>query len=78
MNRGATATAYIATAAAIKNGLAIDYHPTTHAALGLLVEPVAKNLLLNNATFSTQSVTVTAVAHTLSIFGTGTVTLTGV
>src|SRR6185437_14523772 len=36
------------------------------------------NLLLNNATLSTQSVSVTAVAHTLSFWGTGTVTLSGV
>jgi hypothetical protein len=78
MNRGAVATAYIATTGTIKNGLAVDYDPVTHVARGLLTEPVATNLLLNNATLSTQSVTVTAVAHTLSFFGTGTVTLSGV
>jgi hypothetical protein len=78
MNRGAVATTYIATTGAIKNGLAVDYNPVTHAALGLLCEPAATNLLLNNAALSTQSVTVTAVAHTLTFFGTGTITLTGV
>jgi hypothetical protein len=36
------------------------------------------NLLVNTATLSTQSVTVTADAHTLSFYGTGTVTLSGV
>lgn len=57
--------------------LPLDYDPVTHAALGLRCEKAATNLLLNNAALSTQSVTVTAVAYTLSIFGTGTVTLSG-
>jgi len=35
------------------------------------------NLLLNSATLATQNVTVTAIAHTLSFYGTGTVTLSG-
>lgn len=78
MNRGAVATAYLATTAAIRNGLAVDYDPVTHAPKGLLTEPAATNLLLNNAALSTQSVTVTAAAHTLSFFGTGTITLSGV
>ena len=45
--------------------------------LGLLVEESRTNLLLNSATLSTQSVTVTATAHTLAFYGTGTVTLSG-
>jgi hypothetical protein len=46
---------------------------------GLLHESEARtNLLLNSATLSTQSVTVTAVAHTLHFTGTGTITLSGV
>lgn len=45
--------------------------------LGLLVEEGRTNLLLNSATLSTQSVTVTATAHTLAFYGTGTVTLSG-
>ena len=77
MNRGAVATAYLATTASARNGLAVDYDPATLVARGLLCEPAATNLLLNNTTLSTQSVTVTAVAHTLSFYGTGTVTLTG-
>ena len=44
----------------------------------LLLEGAGTNLLLNSATLVTQSVTVTAVAHTLSFYGTGTVTLSGV
>ena len=44
---------------------------------GLLIEGARTNLFLNSATGGTQSVTVAAVAHTLSFRGTGTVTLTG-
>lgn len=55
-----------------------DYDPDTLAYRGLLVEEQRMNLLLNSATLSTQSVTVAAVAHTLSFYGTGTVTLSGV
>jgi hypothetical protein len=55
-----------------------DHNPTTGESLGLLVEEARTNLLLNSATLSTQTVTVTAVANTLSFYGTGTVTLTGV
>jgi hypothetical protein len=55
-----------------------DHNPTTGESLGLLVEEARTNLLLNSATLSTQSVTVAAVANTLSFYGTGTVTLTGV
>ena len=44
---------------------------------GLLVEGARTNLFLNSATGGTQSVTVAAVAHTLSFRGTGTITLTG-
>jgi len=78
LNRGSAPTAYIPTTTAARFGLALDYDPSTHAAKGLRCEPAATNLLLNNATLSTQSVTVTAVAHTLSFWGTGTITLSGV
>ena len=54
------------------------HDPTTGESLGLLVEEARTNLLLNSATLSTQSVTVAAAANTLSFYGTGTVTLTGV
>jgi hypothetical protein len=66
---------------------ATDYIPTTTAAVtvvlpritnrGILVEEARTNQLLNSATLSTQTVTTTAVPHTLSFYGTGTVTLTG-
>lgn len=55
----------------------IDYDPSTLAAKGLLVEEQRTNLLLNSETLTTQSVTVTAVPHTLSFYGTGTITLSG-
>lgn len=54
-----------------------DHDPTTGESLGLLIEEGRTNLLLNSETLVTQSVTVTAVAHTLSFYGNGTVTLSG-
>ena len=60
------------------NAPRFDYNPTTLAPLGLLIEEQRVNLLLNSATLTTQNVTVSAVAHTLSFYGTGTVTLSGV
>jgi hypothetical protein len=77
LNRGSTPLPYLPTTTAARYGLALDHNPSTLAARGLLAEPAATNLLLQNATLSTQSVTVTAVAHTLSFWGTGTVTLSG-
>jgi hypothetical protein len=59
------------------NAPRFDYNPTTLVPLGFLVEEARTNLLLNSGTLITQTVTVTAVAHTLSFYGTGTVTLTG-
>jgi len=64
------------TSAAI-NEARFDYNPTTLAALGLLIEESRTNLVLNSATLITQNVTVTAVAHTLSFYGTGTVVISG-
>lgn len=55
----------------------IEYDPATGAVRGLLIEESRTNLLLNSDTLATQSVTVTAVPHTLSFYGTGTVTLSG-
>jgi hypothetical protein len=54
-----------------------QHNPLTGECLGLLIEPAATNLLLNSTTLSTQSVTVTAASHTLSFYGSGTVTLSG-
>lgn len=54
-----------------------DHDPATGESLGLLIEEARTNLLLNSATLSTQSATVTATQHVLSFYGTGTVTLSG-
>lgn len=58
-----------------------DYNPTTLVCNGLLIEESRTNLLLNSlingVSLVTQLVTTTAVAHTLSFYGTGTIVLTG-
>jgi hypothetical protein len=58
-----------------------DYDPTTLVCKGLLIEDARTNLLLNSSiagiNLSTQVVTTTAVAHTLSFYGTGQIALTG-
>lgn len=58
-----------------------DYDPVTHASLGIMNEESRANVLLNSlidgTNLSTQSVTVTAQAYTLSFYGTGTITLSG-
>lgn len=63
------------------NAPRFDYNPVTLAPKGLLIEEQRINLLLNSlidgTSLSTQGVTVTAVAHTISFYGTGTITLTG-
>ena len=78
----ASSGTYVGSDGAIKtattNEARFDHNPTTGESLGLLVEEARTNLLLNSATLSTQSVTVAAAANTLSFYGTGTVTLTGV
>lgn len=78
--RASTGT-YIDSAGALQSAAInvprFDYNPTTLQPLGLLIEEARTNILLNSATLSTQSVTVTGVAHTLSFYGTGTVTITG-
>lgn len=63
--------------AATTNVPRIDYDPVTHAVRGLLLEEARTNLLLNSATLSTQSVTTTAVAYTLSFYSTGSAVLSG-
>lgn len=69
LETGSSATAYIATA-----GSAV----TVCTARGLLLEGARTNLFLNSAVGVTQSCTVAAAANTLSFWGTGTITLTGV
>lgn len=55
----------------------LDYNPLTGVSLGLLIEEQRTNLLLNTEALSTQSIDVSAVAHTLSFYGTGQVVLSG-
>jgi hypothetical protein len=55
-----------------------DHNPITLERLGLMTEVSSTNLLLNSASLSTQSVTVTATVYTLTFYGTGTVSLSGV
>jgi len=62
---------------ATTNEARFDHNPTTGESLGLLMEQQRTNLLLNSTTLTTQNVTVTAVTHTLSFYGTGTVSLSG-
>jgi len=66
----------------VASGVARSYYdPTTLAYMGYLAEGARTNLVLNSlidgTDFSTQSVSVAAVAHTLSFYGTGTITLSG-
>lgn len=77
LEQSSTVGEYIPTGATINSAPRFDHNPTTGESLGLLVEEQRQNLLLNSGTLSTQNVTVTAVAHTLSFTGTGTITLSG-
>jgi hypothetical protein len=53
----------------------LDY--TLGSCPSILVEPLRTNLVFPSATLTTQTRTVTAVANTLSFYGTGTIVLTG-
>ena len=59
-----------------------NYDPVTLAPQGLIIEGQRTNLLLNSdilgTNLSTQNVTVTAQSYTISFYGTGTITLSGV
>jgi hypothetical protein len=55
-----------------------DYDPVTLICKGLLIEESRTNSLLNSDSLSTQNVTVTAAARTLSFYGTGVIVLSGV
>lgn len=77
LEQSSTVGEYVPTTSTINSAPRFDHNPTTGESLGLLVEEARTNLLLNSATLSTQNVTVTAAAHTLSFTGTGTVTLSG-
>jgi len=60
------------------NAARFDHDPVTLACKGLLIEESRTNLVFPSDTLTTQTRTVTAVAHTLSFYGTGTVVLSGV
>lgn len=77
LTQGPGALDYTPTTTAIVYGPRFDYDPVTLACRGLLIEEQRTNLLLNSAALVTQNVTVTAVVHTLSFYGTGTITLSG-
>jgi hypothetical protein len=53
----------------------LDY--TNGSCPSILVEPQRTNLILNSATVATQTITTTAVATTVSFYGTGTITFSG-
>ncbi len=55
----------------------IDHDATTLARLGLVLETSRTNLFVQSATPATQTITVAAVPHMLSFYGTGTITLSG-
>ena len=55
----------------------IEYDPVTGKPLGLLGEINRTNILLNSDNLATQSVAVTAQVYSLTIYGTGSVTLSG-
>jgi hypothetical protein len=59
------------------NAARFDHDPVTLACKGLLMEESRTNLVFPSDTLTTQTRTVTAVAHTLSFYGTGTVVLSG-
>jgi hypothetical protein len=60
------------------NQARFDHDPTTLVCKGLLIEELRTNLVFPSAALTTQTRTVTAAAHTLSFYGTGTIVLSGV
>jgi hypothetical protein len=59
------------------NAARFDHDPVTLVCKGLLIEEGRTNLVFPSDTLTTQTRTVTAVAHTLSFYGAGTVVLSG-
>jgi hypothetical protein len=77
LERHTSARTYIPTTTAEVYAPRFDHDPITLACRGLLIEESRTNLVFPSATLTTQTRTVTAVAHTLSFYGTGTVVLSG-
>lgn len=71
------ATLLVAGAETIGDEWQPEIRTTQDGTGGWNVTILPANMLLNTDTLATQSVTVTAVAHTLSFYGTGTITLSG-
>ncbi len=60
------------------NVVRFTWNRATHDFKGVLVEPAATNLLLNNTTLSTQTRTVSSsTTYTVSFYGTGSIVLSG-
>lgn len=76
----ATTATYVGSDGLIKTALAneVRFDYTNGSCPSILVEPQRTNLVFPSDMATTQSRTVTAVSHTLSFYGTGSVTLSGV
>jgi len=72
-----TATSSFDIVKAANNEPRFDYDPVTLISKGLLIEEQRTNLLFPSDALTTQTRTVTAVPHTLSFYGTGTIILSG-
>lgn len=68
---------YLPTTSSARYGLPFEWN-TSGVLQGILVEPQATNLFLNNTTGATQTITVSnATVYTVSFFGTGSITFSG-
>lgn len=74
--RSSAARPYISTTTAPRYGPRFEYD-TSGNPLGLLMEEQSQNLVYPSSTLTTQTRTVTAAPHTLSFYGTGSVSLSG-
>ena len=76
LERSSTARPYISTTALPVYGPRFEYDLSGNP-LGLLMEEQSQNLVYPSSTLTTQTRTVTAAPHTLSFYGTGSVSLSG-
>lgn len=78
LERSSTARQYIPTTTGPVYGPRFDHDPVSpFACKGLLIEEARENLVFPSGALTTQTITVTAIPHTLSFYGTGTVVLSG-